>query len=51
MTFKFLGYLALVIICSPVAWVMRPHKDYEGEMFSEYDDDDLGEDVDPDEVP
>lgn len=46
MTLKFIGYLALVIVCAPLAWVLRPTKNYEGEMFAEYDDDDVGEDLD-----
>ena len=48
---KFIGYLVLVIVFAPLAWVLRPAKAFDGETFGEYDDDDLGDDVDPEDVP
>jgi hypothetical protein len=44
---KGLFYLTLIAVCSPVLWWMgRSGDSFEGETFAEYDDNDLGEDVD-----
>lgn len=45
LAFKFVGYALLVVVTAPFAWWLR-HPDYDGAVFAEYDDDDLGEDVD-----
>lgn len=47
LTFKFIGYLVLIAVCSPILWWLgRSGDSFEGEVFSDYDDDDEGEDVD-----
>lgn len=43
--FKLVGYALLVAVTYPIAWWLRPET-YDGERFAEYDDDDIGEDVD-----
>lgn len=47
--FKLLGYTLLVAFTWPIAWWFRP-ADYDGERFAEYDDDDIGIDVDGDKL-
>lgn len=47
LTVKFLFYGILVLITSPLLWWLgRTGDSFEGETFAEYDDDDVGEDVD-----
>jgi hypothetical protein len=45
LAFKLAGYALLVAVTYPLAWWLRP-ADYDGEVFAEYDDDDIGTDVD-----
>lgn len=46
LTFKFVGWLVVCAVLAPLAWAFRSHDHFEGEVFSDYDDDDPGEDVD-----
>lgn len=46
LTFKLFGWLAICVVLAPLAWALRKPDTFEGEVFSDYDDDDLGKDVD-----
>jgi hypothetical protein len=43
---KGLFWGVVVIVCAPLAWALRKDDPYDGETFSDYDDDDIGDDVD-----
>jgi hypothetical protein len=48
LVFKGMFYLLLVGLATPLLMVFGRSDDFRGESFSDYDDDDTGEDVDND---